>query len=75
MAAQDATPPPEEALPDPALATVDQAGFSPFASVGTVVQGPAPAPPRPPDGDWAVPVVVTVLGLACIGLLLRRLLS
>lgn len=67
MAAQDP--------PDPALAALGQAGFSPFASLGTVVHVPAQPPPRPPGGDWATPLLVTALGLAGIASLVRRLLS
>lgn len=50
------------------------AAFNPFSSAALQVQPPPPGPPLPTP-DWALPVFAAVLGLACIGAMLRRLLD
>ena len=60
---------------DPPEDTAGQSAFSPFASLGTVVQQPAPAAPESQGGDLAVPVVATGVGLAVIASLLWKLVQ
>jgi len=50
------------------------AAFNPFASVGTAVEQPAIAAPAP-TGDWALPLVVALVGLVGIAALARKVLD
>jgi hypothetical protein len=67
--------PPREAQaavdPDPE----GQAGFNPFATIGTVVQEPAFVAQESQGGDWSLPVLVTLMGIILIASLLRKLVQ
>jgi hypothetical protein len=52
-----------------------QAVFNPFSTVGTVVREPAPLPPEPQGGDWALPLLAMFLGIALIAWLLRKMMQ
>ncbi len=58
---------------DLAQDTAGQSVFSPFSTIGIVVHRPAILTPQSQDGDWALPVVVMLVGVAFIGALLRQL--
>jgi hypothetical protein len=48
--------------------------FNPFASVGIAVHQPAVEAPAQ-NGDWALPLVVALVGMVCIGVLVRKFLD
>ena len=56
--------------------SAEGAVFSPFASIG-VASPPAAISPPPAieQGDWGMPAVAAVLGIVCIGAMLRKLVS
>jgi hypothetical protein len=51
----------------------DGAAFNPFASVGIAVDPAVEAPAQ--SGDWALPLVAALVGMVCIGKLVRKLLD
>jgi len=67
--------PPREAQPAVDPDPGGQAGFNPFATVGTVVQVPAPVVQESQGGDWSLAVLVTLTGIIFIASLLRKLVQ
>lgn len=67
---------PPESL-DAARAEPDGTGavFSPFASIGMVAPQHGVVPSIAAPGDWVTSLAATVFGFACVGVLLRRLVS
>jgi hypothetical protein len=50
------------------------AAFNPFASVGSALDQPAVEAPAQ-SGDWALPLLVALVGMVCIGKLVRKFLD
>lgn len=48
--------------------------FSPFATVGLVVQPPPAASVPDTEGNWSLPVSATVAGLVALGWMVRFIL-
>ena len=60
---------------DSAPEAVGQAVFNPFSSVGTVVRASPSLPPEPLSGDWILPLLATLVGIALIAWMLRKMVQ